>query len=320
MYLPTTYSHALILMGATMLAWGSWANMAKIDKKWRFELFYWDFAIGVLVAALIFGATLGSSSFIHGVKAVISAKSFACSPIYALFAGAIFNLANILLIAAISIAGMAVAFPIAIGMALLLGTLLSYLILPSGLPYLLFSGVFFILLAIILDGFAYSLSDGATKKKKRGIGICLFSGLLMSLFYPLLTKSMNGVDALSPYVALFLFALGLFFSNLIMNPVFMMHPPQGTPLRARDYFRGNLFQHLWGFLGGAIWCTGMTFNVLAASVAGPAASYAFGQGATLVAAMWGVFVWKEFKSKSHRLITAMFLCYLIGLVLIGFAR
>jgi len=322
MYLPETYFGAVIFMFITMLCWGSWANTTKIDKAWRFELFYWDFAIGIVLMSILFAITMGSfgSSGTGFFPNILHASIN--NVLKAIFSGMIFSVANILLVAAITIVGMAVAFPIGIGLALVLGTLLSYFVSPQGNAFLLFIGVLLILLAIILDGLAYRKAAEKSKATMKGIAISLISGVLMSLFYPLIAESMIGNRHLNPYSAVFLFSIGLFLSNLVVNTIFMKNPITGGQLTCHDYFSGTKLQHFYGISGGIIWCVGMTFNVLASTHVGPAIAYSFGQGATLIAAIWGVFIWREFKEAKHvsSLLLFMFIAYILGLLAICIAK
>ncbi len=322
MYLPQSYFISVIFMFITMLCWGSWANMTKIDKRWRFELFYWDYAFGVLLTTIILALTLGSlgtsgmsffknlttMNFTHLLNAIIS--------------GAIFNIANILLVAAITLAGMAVAFPIGIGIALVIGTVLSYYVSPVGSPLFILLGVVLILAAVILDAIAYKRATKKLSVTTKGIVLSVISGILMSLFYPLIAKSMFGFNGLTPYNAVFFFAIGLNLCNLIVLPIIMKKPLIGLPVSFKEYRIASPKQHLIGLIGGIIWCVGMSFNLIASTRAGPAIAYAFGQGATLIAAIWGVFIWREFKHAKHvnRFLIAMFACYLLGLFFIGIAK
>lgn len=307
----------------TMICWGSWANLAKIEEdSWRFELFYWDYAWGVLLCSILLAFTLGSfgrspTPFIRN----LSHAGFV-PVIEALASGVLFNVANILLVAAISIAGMAVAFPIGIGLALVLGTTFSYFIAPIGSATLLFLGVFFVLLAIILDALAYRRAETESSKTTKGIGLSILCGILMSFFYPLLADSMVTMHGLTPYSALVFFAIGVVICNFFVNTFFMKRPISGEPLTRHDYFAGTPKQHLWGVLAGVIWCLGTGFNLIASTRAGPAIAYAFGQGATLIAAIWGVFIWKELKDVENvnALLTFMFICYVVGLFFIGIAK
>ncbi len=326
MYLPASYSVAALFMFITMLAWGSWANTTKMDPKWRFELYYWDFSIALLLTTLIFAWTLGSfgnsgPSFIQNLS-----NDYFAPIAKAVISGIIFNVANILLVAAIVIAGMSVAFPIGIGIALVLGTVFSYILVTIGNAFLLFLGIFFVLIAIVLAAIAYrrkeSKEEGGVHSSTKGIVLSVISGILMSFFYPFLASSIKGATSLTPYTALFFFGCGVMVCTLILNPFLMKKPITGEPLLMSEYFKGSAKQHFMGLFGGFIWCIGLAFNIIASTNAGPAIAYAFGQGATLIAAIWGVFIWKEF-AKVERvkpLLFGMFLFYLLGLVSIGIAK
>jgi glucose uptake protein len=292
-------SIAILFCVITMLGWGSWANTQKLagKEKWPFELFYWDYAIGVFLFSLLF-ATLGGGFAILGAFAIP-----------ALISGTIFNLANILLVIAIDAAGMSVAFPVGIGLALVIGTVESYVEAPKGNPSLLFAGVALIVFAMIMSAAA---RQTVGKNRVRGLIFSIIAGCIMGLFYPRLMRAI-GPDKLTPYVALVFFGAGVLASNILVNSVFM----KAGRLTYADYFRGSAKLHAIGILGGCIWMIALSLNVLAANVAGPAISYALGQGSTLVAAIWGVFVWRE---KGAKLYTAlMFIGYATGLILIGAA-
>ncbi len=283
-----------------MLGWGSWANTQKLagKEKWPFELFYWDYAIGVFLFSLLFAAILG------GGFTVIAAAT-----IPALISGAIFNLANLLLVVAIDAAGLSVAFPVGIGLALVIGTLESYLEEPKGNPSFLFAGVALIVFAMIMSAAA---RQTVGKNRVRGLIFSIVAGCIMGLFYPQLMRAI-GPAKLTPYVALVFFGAGVLASNFVFNTVFM----KTGGVTFADYFRGSAKLHLIGILGGSIWMLALCFNVIASNVAGPAISYALGQGATLIAAIWGVFIWHE---KGNILYTTlMFIGYASGLILIGAA-
>src|ERR1700730_1686361 len=331
MFVLQSYSGAVIFTIITMFCWGSWANTQKLAKKgWRFELFYWDYTIGVLLLTLILGLTLGS----HGTEGrpflTDLQQASQTSLISALLGGAIFNAANMLLVAAIDIAGMAVAFPVGIGLALVLGVVVNYLEHPLGNSAMLFGGVLLVTLAIVLDAVAYRQIPGtAAGVSTKGLILSLACGILMGFFYrfvaaamyPDFTKPESG--KLGPYAAVFVFAVGIFLSNFILNTFVMKKPFRGEPVSYADYFKGGLGTHLTGVLGGIIWGIGMSFNIIASGRAGFAISYGLGQGATMVAAFWGVFVWREFRTApagTSKLIAAMFCCFLVGLGLIIFAR
>jgi glucose uptake protein len=330
MYIVSTYEVAVIFTIITMLCWGSWANTQKLAAStWRFELFYWDYVIGILIFAFLSALTLGSSgsegrSFIADIQ-----QADFSNTLNAVFGGIIFNLANILLVAAIAIAGMSVAFPVGIGIALVLGVLINYIASPHGNPLLLFIGVAFVTLAIIFDAIAYSKHASSNQKiSSKGILLSVIAGLLMALFYRFVAKSMsddfvNPVSGkLTPYTAVIFFSLGILLSNFLFNTILMRKPIAGDPVTYKQYFSGNFKTHLTGVLGGLIWCLGMSFSIIAAGKAGYAISYGLGQGATLVGALWGVFIWKEFKNGSkfvNALLTLMFICFILGISLIIYA-
>lgn len=328
MFIIENYPLAIAFCIITMLCWGSWANTQKLaSKTWRFELFYWDYVIGILLFSMISAFTLGSigsqgRSFIEDLKQADSSNLWS-----ALLGGVIFNAANILFSAAIAIAGMSVAFPVAIGLALVLGVVVNYSAAQKGDPMLLFIGVGLVVVAIILNALAYrKKSSGNQKVSANGIILSLVAGILMSFFYRFIAASMDlenfvtpAAGKMTPYTAVFVFSVGIFISNFIFNTVLIKKPFEGEPTSYAAYFKGKFSTHLTGILGGLIWGLGNSLNLIAAGKAGPAISYGLGQGATLVAALWGVFVWKEFKNSpkgTNSLLTAMFLFFIIGLGLL----
>jgi glucose uptake protein len=331
MFVLQSYAWAVVFCLITMFCWGSWANIQKLTRKgWRFELLYWDFNVGVLLLTVILGLTLGSNGA-AGRPFLADLSQVSHSSVHsALLGGAIFNLANILLVAAIDIAGMSVAFPVGIGIAMVLGVVLNYMAHPIGNAMLLFAGVVLVVLAIILDAVAYrKIPGGAAEVTTKGLVLSIACGLLMGFFYrfvaasmyPEFTRPESGL--LGPYAAVFLFAVGMFISNFIINTFVMKKPFVGAPVTFADYFQGSPGTHLAGILGGIIWGVGMSFNIIASGRAGFAISYGLGQGATMVAAFWGVFIWKEFRTApagTSKLIAAMFGCFLVGLALIILAR
>ncbi|MEO0529741.1 MAG: multidrug DMT transporter permease [Planctomycetota bacterium] len=330
-----SYPVAVLMCIVTMLCWGSWANTQKLAKKeWPFQLFYWDYCLGVVLLTLVFALTLGS--FGEGGRSFFADLGQAKPEFiaYAVIGGVVFNLANLLLVAAIDIAGMAVAFPIGIGLALVIGVAATYRVDPSGNPGLLFAGVACITAAIVLDALAYrKLPAGGQKATTKGVVLSVLCGLLMGQFFPFVAKSMPPLDQLAsaenagmltPYTALVFFALGLFFSSFVFNVIVMKKPFVGDPVTLGAYFtEGTPRLHAIGMLGGAIWGVGMSFAILAGDTAGYAISYGLGQGATMVAAFWGVVVWKEFAEAPAgvgRLLNAMFALFIAGLAMIVYAN
>lgn len=330
MFTIENYQLAVFLCVITMLCWGSWANTQKLaSKKWGFPLFYWDYTLGVIILSLVFGLTLGSTGD-SGQAFLPNLGDASLNAIfYALLGGIVFNIANLLLVAAIDIAGMAIAFPIGIGIALVLGVIVNYVATPLGDPVMLFSGVGLVALAIVVDALAYKkISKGAATTK--GILISLAAGILMGFFYRFVAASLSEdfsnptVGMLTPYTAVFIFSIGIFISNFIFNTFFMYKPISGEKVTYSDYFKlGTPKLHIIGILGGVIWCLGFILNMIAAGEAGFAISYGLGQGATMVAAIWGIFIWKEFKNApkgTNSLIALMFLLFIVGLSLIIMAK
>src|SRR3954462_2771256 len=331
MFIVNDYSLAVVFCIITMLCWGSWGNTQKLaGKTWRFELFYWDYVIGILLFSILSAFTLGSNgnggrSFINDLQQADGGNLLS-----AFIGGVIFNAANILFSAAIAIAGMSVAFPVAIGLALVLGVLVNYFAAQKGDATLLFAGITLVAIAIILNAIAYrKKSAGEKSVSGKGILISLVAGILMSFFYRFIAASMDlenfrspAPGKMTPYTAVFIFSVGIFISNFLFNTILIKRPFVGEPTSYTAYFRGKFSTHLTGLLGGLIWGLGNSFNLIAAGKAGPAISYGLGQGATLIAALWGVFIWKEFKDAGRQtnvLITAMFFFFLAGIALIIYA-
>lgn len=328
MFIVEDYSLAIVFCFITMLCWGSWGNTQKLaGKTWRYELFYWDYVTGILVLSLIFAFTLGSTGE-HGrgfIEDLAQAESG--NLISAFVGGVIFNAANILLSTAIAIAGMSVAFPVGIGIALVLGVIVNYAGSQKGDPFLLFLGVGLIMLAIIVNAFAYKRATaGSQKVSTKGLVVSILAGVLMSFFYRFVAASMDldnfrdpAAGMMTPYTAVVIFSIGIFLSNFVFNTILLKRPISGKPTSYAEYFRGSFGTHMVGILGGIIWGIGNSLNLIAAGKAGAAISYGLGQGATLVAALWGVFIWKEFRNAPKGVgvqLAVMFIFFLMGIVLI----
>lgn len=349
MILPHTYFVTLLIVLLSMICWGSWANTQKMAGKWRFELFYFDYSFGVLLIAAIAAFTVGSLGF-DGFSFMDDMMNAGKRYVALGFgAGVVFNLANMLLVAAISVAGLAVAFPVGIGLALIIGVIWNYVIKPQGNPILLFAGCALVVGAIVVDAIAYRSLEAiklerrakegkakSTRKKVslKGVFLSLASGVLMGSFYPLVVMAKSnewggtaGENGLGPYSVAVVFALGVFLSTFVFNLFFMNLPVEGEPLEIFDYFKGRPKQHLLGVAGGAIWCVGTIANFVGSSApeqvqVGPAISLALGQGATMVSALWGLLVWKEFAGADSRikaLIVIMFVLFIAGLGMISVA-
>jgi glucose uptake protein len=331
MFIIESYPLAVVFCVITMICWGSWANTQKLaGNNWRFELFYWDYVIGILLLSLIFAFTLGSNgeqgrNFMDDMRQADSGNLLS-----SFIGGVLFNAANILLVAAIAIAGMSVAFPVGIGIALVLGVVVNYIAVPEGNAAMLFAGVLLVAVAIVLNALAYRrLSRTTAAPSTKGLVLSIVAGILMGFFYGFVANSMVTDYAnpesgkLTPYSAMVCFAVGILLSNFLFNTYIMKKPFVGSPVSFADYFRGSTRNHISGILGGMIWCVGMSFSIIAAGAAGAAISYGLGQGATVVAAIWGIFVWKEFRNApkgTSALLAVMFLSYIIGLIIIIFAK
>ena len=324
MFVPHVFSIALLMMITSAVCWGSWANTYKGVKNYRFELFYWDYAVGIFLISLVLAFTMGSTSndaasFLNNVHAADGANI-----LYTLAGGAIFNLANLLLVAAIDMAGLAIAFPVSIGIALVVGVLSSYLLQPKGNAGLLAAGVACAVLAVIMDGKAYgSLKKAADSVSRKSIIVCVVSGVLMGLWAPFVAHAMTQGHTLGPYSIGVFLTLGALVSCLVWNVYFMKKPLVGEPVNFREFFRGPASGHMLGILGGAIWGIGTVFNLVAANFTGVAISYAIGQSAPMVAALWGVLVWNEFKGanrKARMFLALMFLFYIFAILLVAKAN
>ena len=335
MFIVNSYTLAVILCFVTMLCWGSWGNTQKLAaKSWRYELFYWDYVIGMVLFALLLAFTAGSIGdagrpFLADLK-----QASGASLLWLLLGGVIFNASNILLSASTSIAGLSVAFPVGVGLALVLGVINNYRVAvqqgsKTGNLVLLALGVALVVCAIVCNGVAAGRKgDGGVSKadQRKGIILALIAGVVMSFFSSFVMRVMDTANfvtpaagKVTPYTAIVIFTLGVLLSNFLFNTLVMRKPFVGEPVSYSQYFKGNGKTHLVGMLGGAIWCLGTALSYITAEKAGPAVSYALGQGAPMVAAIWGVFIWKEFKGAKkgvYGLLALMFCLFVAGLACI----
>lgn len=330
MFIVDSYVLAVVFCVITMVCWGSWGNTQKLAAKtWRYELYYWDYVTGILLFSLLIGLTLGSigdsgRGFIEDLSQVSGA-----SIVSAIIGGFIFNAANILLTAAVSLSGMSVAFPVGVGLALVLGVIINYFGQPKGDAVMLFTGVAMIVVAIVVNGLASRRQQTSSTANKKGIVLAVIAGVLMAFFYRFVAMAMDldnfespEAGKATPYTAFFIFSCGIFISNIIFNTLAMKKPFVGEAVGYGDYFKGSFATHLTGILGGCVWGLGTVLSYIASGKAGAAISYALGQGAPMIAALWGVFVWQEFKGadkKSYALLAVMFALFIIGLGIIVYA-
>jgi glucose uptake protein len=329
MFIVNDYAVAVLFCIVTMLCWGSWANTSKIStEKWPFPLFYWDYSLGLIIMSVVYGLTMGSTgsegrSFLPDLRQADSA-----SILSAFTGGVVFNLSNLILVAAIAIAGLSVAFPVGVGLALVIGVIVNYLKQPTGNAVLLAAGVLLVVVAMVVNArTSAKLSKSQGKTSTKGIVLSVIAGIVMGFFYRFvadgMTTNFTDPDAgkLTPYSAVLVFSVAVFLSNFVWNTFFMYRPVDGRRATYGGYFtNGTARQHLIGILGGLIFSTGFLFNLVASDKAGPAISYGLGQGATMVGAAWGVFVFKEFKGASASAIALMFITFIAGLALIVIAR
>ena len=342
MVVPHSYVVALSMTILTMTCWGSWANVVKLVKDWRFELLYYDYSLGILLTSIVAGLTLGSMGsygrpFLDDL-ANVGAQNIA----FGFLGGVVYCISNILVVGAMAVAGLGVAFPIGVGLALVVGVIWNYFVNPQGNPVLLFTGVAMVVAAIVLDGVAYRIhtmakasgsheqkagqADGKDKIRK-GILLSVIGGVLMGMFFPLVELGKKGPGGLGPYAIGVVFSAGIFLSTFVFNAYFLRKPVQGKPLRFSDYFKGTFKEHFWGIVGGVVWAVGTLSSFVAASAprelqVGPAISYALGQGSTMVGAFLGVVVWKEFAggaSLVNRLLVLMFILFVCGLAVVSIA-
>ena len=331
MFIVQSYPLAIFFCFVTMLCWGSWGNTQKLAAKtWRYELFYWDYVIGLLLFSLLSAFTLGSfgtegRSFLDDLMQADGRNLFS-----AFLGGVVFNASNILLAAAVALCGMSVAFPVGVGLALVLGVLINYFGAAKGDPLFIFLGVALIAAAIVMNGLAYRMArTGKRKLTAKGLLISVAAGTIMAFFYRFVASSMDldsftapAAGKMTPYTAVVVFATGVFVSNFLFNTIAMKCPVEGTPVRPSEYFGGTFRTHLVGMLGGAIWCLGESFSMIASGKAGAAISYGLGQGATLVSALWGILIWKEIRGAPGASVlcnAGMFVLFLAGLGLLIYA-
>jgi glucose uptake protein len=334
MVLVHNYGLAVMFFLVAMTCWGSWANTQKLAaKNWRFELFYWDVVLGLLIFSLIAAFTLGSLGNEPGGRTFLEdlAHADGRSIAFGMLGGVIWNLGNLLLVAAIAVAGLAVGFPIGGGIAWLGGTILGYIIEvatkgeSSSDPILLFVGMAIAITAIYLSMVSYKRLAAHKKKASfKGIILAVLAGLFIAPFYTVTMYGMDpafglsGTGSLTPYTGAFFFALGAFLSTFIINPFFMARPVEGEPVKMSAYFKGSFKSHWWGILGGSIWMLGMVVSFMS-SGQGSTVAYALSNAAPVVAILWGVLVWKEFKEApkgTNTILSIMWILFIIALVMI----
>jgi glucose uptake protein len=351
MILPSSYGVLLLLLIIGMLAWGTWANTLKASGgNWRFELFSLDFALGVIIAAVVLALTLGSLGF-DGFSFTDDLRlAGKRQDVLAFAAGVVFNLGNMLLMGALSLAGMMVAFGVSMGFALAIGTIWSVL-LNGGNAVLSGVGAAIALSAVVIGILAYreyarakfqaelralqeqlqaqppTPGKSRTKVKKsnvsgKAIALSLGAGLMLGSFSPLAQLARQGENGLGPYSMGFILSIGIFFSTFVFNLFFMNLPIKGEPIDIVDYFRAGIRQHVPGLLGGILWYIGAIAVLLESRVDGPAKvqpsiGYALSQGGIIIAAICGLLIWKEFADADYKVKTYLGLALVLLAIGIG---
>jgi glucose uptake protein len=343
MILPGSFAAVLILLIAGMLGWGVWANTFKATGgKWRFELFYFDFAIGVLLVATLLALTAGSLGFDGFSFADDLRLAGKRQELFGFLGGVVFNLGNMLLLAAVSLTGLAVAFPAAMGFALIVAGAWNYALNPGGNGALLIVGAAVVAGAIVFDVLAFKtaaaarlkaqIEAGALKSRKRktsmkGVFLGLAGGLLLGSFGPLIQMGRVGENGLGPYSIGFIFSIGVLFSTFVFNLFFMNLPVQGEPVDIGEYFNAKAGRHVLGALGGIVWYIGMIASLVASRVEGAAhvstsLSYGLGQSGMVIAALCGLYFWREYPGADTAVklrLGLMFLLLLAGIGLLSAA-
>lgn len=324
MVLVTNVTIAMICCIYCCICWGSWGNTQKLVQKkdWLSSLFYWDYIAGFFLTALLGLLLFNGGNLFEN----ITSESLA----WAVLGGVVWNIANIFLTAANGIAGMAVGFPIGGGLGWVGGIIFNYFSSGfTGNETMLWIGVVLAVAAMVLSGVSYSrLTSTQAKSPTAGIVFALLSGIGFAFFYGLVVKAtapeFGGIGTMSPYQAVFFFALAVLVSTFILNPFVMRYSVEGKA-SMKDYFKnGDTRTHLIGMLGGFIWMSGMVISFMTAGAAvNKAVSYALSNASPLVAMIWGVLIWKEFKAApkgTNKYVTAMFVSFLVALVLIALSN
>lgn len=348
-----------MLMILSAACWGGWAITQKLTgPKWRFELFYFDFSLGTVLGAVVIAFTAGSFqgneiTFMDSLIG-ISMRKVA----WALAAGFVFNIANAILVSAISVAGISVAVPIALSLATVIGLIVSVFSAPQLNGTMTWVGLVALLSALVFNARAHLMmadirrsqqvaadpttvaptqvsarssrvrKSGKTKSSSsKGITLAVIAGIILGGMMPLVDMAREGDFGLSPYATAVFFSAGAFAISMLIVPFMMNFPMEGEPLEFKRYTSGTLGQHILGWIGGVIWIGGLSANVLAGSVpkgqnVGAAITLACSHGAAILAAVLGVIVVREFENSGSRVrmqLLIMFVLFALALALTSLA-
>lgn len=337
MILPGSYTAALILLIAGMFGWGLWANLFKAaGGKWRFELFCFDFAIGVVLAAVVLGLTAGSLGFDgFGFRDDLQLAGKR-QDLWGFAAGTIFNLGNMLLLGAVSVTGMAMAFPVGMGCALIVAALWNFAMNPGVSIGFVIGGAVVLAGAIAFSVLAWKTmaatklkaqveaNPGRVRKPKsslKPVMLSLVGGVMLGSFVPLIQMGSAGENGLGPYAMGFIFSLGVVFSTFVFNLFFMNLPVQGKPIEIAEYFRAKLQRHGLGVIGGIVWYIGLIATLIKVRLegsarVGEALGYSLAQGSIVIAALCGLLLWKEYQgadSAARLRLGLMFILLVVGI-------
>src|SRR6185312_9452980 len=284
MILPGSELYNLILLAIGMLCLGTWANTYRMTSKWRFELYYFDFAIGVILAALIAGFTFGSLGW-DGFGLLDDLRIAGKHQMaYALAAGVIFNLGNMLIIGALSLSGVTIAYLSGMGMMLASGILITHFTSPAGSAAMTWGGAALVLVAAIVMTLAFRqqamarlvalMREGKTKSTKKVVSmkgqiLAIVGGAVAGGFFPLINSAASGENGLGPYSIGLIFSIGVLVSTFVFNLFFMNLPIHGEPLEFTAYFNGKSKFHLLGLLGGGLFYAWLCAILVAARADGP---------------------------------------------------
>ena len=318
MHAPHTFAAALLLTVVSMIGWGSWPNLLKALPKWRLEYFYVDYTIGFLATILIYSSTFGSSGGIGTDFVQRLTDAGHREPLLAFLGGFVWNLGNILMLYAIMMAGLAVAFPVTSVLALVLGVGISYWAHPLGNPAWLAGSIVVLALAGNLNAAAYrQLEHTSGANKRKAITFALLAGVLVGAFPPFVGAALSGPRGLDSYSVSILFMVGAAVVTFTAIPMLLAYPVVGEKAPLSGYFQGPLSWHVLGWLAGLIWCTGTLSSFLSAGIVGIAISWGIGSGAPMVGALWGIFLWKEFshaRRATKFLMASSMVLYVAGVI------
>jgi glucose uptake protein len=319
---PQTFVAALLLIVVSMLCWGSWPNLMNALPGWRLEFFYLDYTFGAVLMAVLLAATLGSAGtgadFLHRLR-----NTRGNEMLWAAAGGFIWDLGNILLLIAIMIAGIAIAYPVASVLAIVVGVGIGYLAQPIGNATWLVVAVIVLSAAACANAASYrKLGESSGMGVMKALVLSLVAGVLIGLFAPFVGRAISGAHPLDSYNVAICFVLGALAATLVAIPILLTRPLIGEPASILGYFSGKLSWHVLGLLAGAIWCVGTVSNFASAGMVGVAISWGIGSGAPMVGALWGIFLWKEFKhadGQAKLLMSGSLALYTIGVVTVAVA-